>query len=352
MARAFIVYVTVNDIRWSSKIRMNKRVTIGDVAEAAGVSKQTVSRAINDKGEISPATKAKVMEVVAALGYRPNRLAQAMNSQRTRMIGLLIPDITNVFFPEVARGAQDAAMAHDYTILMVNTDENARQELRMLELMASQSVDGIISFTHNLTDQRLMQFADGYRPIVMINREVTHPNISSLMVDNGMGAELAVAHLIEQGHRHIAMLTNATFAPGHVRRVQGYLRALSRHQLPDYIHSTQATREGGYAGVEVLLRDFPDVTAIFCYNDMMAIGALKACHDHGKLVPQEMAIVGFDNIHLAASYVPPLSSIHVDKYEIGKLAFERTLQLIESEDSVLPSIELKPSLVVRDSSRN
>ncbi len=330
---------------------MKKRVTIGDVAAAAGVSKQTVSRAINNKGEISEKTKRRVMEVVRELGYRPNRLAQAMNSQQTRMVGLIVSDITNLFFPEVARGAQDAAMLQDYTILIVNTDENPLQEMRMLELMAEQAVDGIISFTHHITDQQLSDFADSYWPVVMINRSIEHQNISLLTVDNGAGAELAVEHLVEQGHQHIAMLNNASFAPGHVRRVQGYLRALAKYQLRDYLHSTTTSSEGGYLGTLALLDNHPNVTAIFCYNDMMAIGALRACQERGKRVPQDIAIVGFDGIQLTSTVVPALSSIYVDKYEIGKLAFERIFQLLKGEEKTLPPIDLAPSLIVRDSSR-
>ncbi len=330
---------------------MKKRITIGDIAIAAGVSKQTVSRAINDKDEISLETKERIMQLVRELGYRPNRLAQAMNSQRTRMVGLVVSDITNAFFPEIARGAQDAAMAQDYTILIVNTDESADREIQMLELLAAQSVDGIISFTHQMTDRQLLDFADGFRPIVMINRNIEHPNISRIMVDNGRGAEMAVEHLIEQGHQHIAMLSNITFAPGHVRRVQGYLRALSRHQLPDYLHSTNASSDGGYNGTIALLGNHPHVTAIFCYNDMMAIGALRACQATGRRVPEDIAIVGFDDIQLISMITPSLSSIHVDKYEIGKLAFMRVLELLEDDTRKAGAITLEPSIKVRESSQ-
>jgi LacI family transcriptional regulator len=331
---------------------MKRRVTIGDVAAAAGVSKQTVSRAINDKEEINPATKARILQIVHELGYRPNRLAQAMHSQRTRMVGLIVSDITNVFFPEVARGAQDAAMVHDYIILIVNTDESPQRELRMLELMAEQAVDGIISFTHRLSDEKLLHFAEGYRPIVIINREIEHPHISLLNVDNRLGAELVVNHFIEQGHQHIAMLSNITFAPEEVRRVQGYRETLTRAGLADYLHTTPATSAGGYAETTTLLQDHPEVSAIFCYNDMMAIGALRACRELGKRVPQDVAIVGFDDIQLAADTNPSLSSVHVDKYEIGKLAFQRVLDLINNSSAKLPAINIKPSLVVRASSRH
>lgn len=331
---------------------MKKRITIGDVAAAAGVSKQTVSRAINDKKEISLETKERIMRIVRELGYRPKRLAQAMNSQRTRMVGLIVSDITNAFFPEVARGTQDAAMAQDYITLIVNTDDNASQEMKMLELMAEQAVDGIISFTHHIDEMQLLEFAEGYRPIVMINRDVNHSNISTINVDNQLGAKLAVEHLIEQGHRHIVMLSNSAFKSDTTRRVRGYMETVERHNLPHYVYPTKSTSDGGYNATIAILRTNPEVTAIFCYNDMMAIGVLKACHENGISVPQELAVVGFDGVQLTENVNPPLSSIYVDKYELGRMAFERVLELINDTDKSLPPLDIKPSLIIRESSRH
>ena len=329
---------------------MKKRVTIGDVAEAAGVSKQTVSRAINDKGEINAETKRRVMEVVRELGYRPSRLARAMGSQQTRMVGLIVPDITNLFFPEVARGVQDAALEEDYTVLVVNTDESAEQETRMLELMSAQAVDGIISFTHHMDESRLLAFADGYRPMLLINREVEHPNIDLLLVDNGKGAELAVDHLIENGHRHIGMLTNVALDPTDIARVHGYLAALTRHALTDHLFGTQASSDGGYRGTLALLQNNPQISALFCYNDMMAIGAMRACHELDKHVPEDVAIVGYDDIQLMEAFNPPVSSVYIDKYRIGRLAFKRLLNRIEQPDDKLTPIRLDPELHIRASS--
>lgn len=197
---------------------MRQRVTIGDVATAAGVSKQTVSRAINDKGEISADTKARIMQVVRDLGYRPNRLARAMNTQRTFMVGLVVPDITNPFFPEVARGVQDAALECEYNVLLCNTDSNPETEIRTLELLSSQGADGIINFGGIASDKSLIETANVCPPIVSVNRSIEHPSVLPLMINNTLGAQLAIDHFVKQGHTNIAMISNQDFSNSEVRR--------------------------------------------------------------------------------------------------------------------------------------
>ncbi|MGB1251852.1 MAG: LacI family DNA-binding transcriptional regulator [Candidatus Promineifilaceae bacterium] len=334
---------------------MVRRITIGDVAEAAGVSKQTVSRAVNNKGEISTATKERIMAVVRKLGYRPNRLAQAMNTQRSHMVGLIIPDITNPFFPEVARGVQDAALASDYTSIISNTDEDGVRELEALEQLAAQGADGIIAFSHRASDAALKRFADSFRPIILVNRICEHPNITSLIVDNLKGAQLAVAHFIRRGHQHIGMLTNADFAPHEVRRVQGYQQALIEQGLTasaECLIGAEASLSGGYVATTQLLTDHPQTTAIFCYNDLMAFGAIRAVQNVGKRVPHDIAVIGFDNIQLTAMTTPSLSSVHVDKYHMGQLAFQRALDMLLDPQATNQQIGMDVELILRESTRS
>lgn len=331
---------------------MKQRVTIDDVAKAAGVSKQTVSRAINDKGEIHPATKARILELVNTMGYRPSRLAQALNTQRTYMVGLVLQDITNPFFPEMARGVQDTALAHDYSALIVNTDEKAELELGLLNMLVAQGVDGLITFTHHAPDKELTKFADTFRPMVLINRLFEHPHVNLLLIDNKKGAESAVDYLFLLGHRHIGMLSNAQFFPGQVRRVQGYKSALVKHALPvreEYIEQESANLAGGYRAATSLLGQQPELTALFCYNDLMALGAIRACRDIGRRVPEDISIIGFDDIQLATMNSPAVTSISVDKYELGRLAFKRLLALIEDPHRPVETIHMGVELVIRES---
>jgi len=169
-----------------------KRITIKDVAKAAGVSRQTVSRAMNDKGEIRPATKVRVMEAVQRLGYTPNRLAQGMVTRSTRTVGLIIGDIMNLFFAEVARGVQDLAQAHDYHVIIYNTDDDHEGEIRALRSLTAQGVDGVLGFLYNISDEELTRYTDPNRPLVLINRSFDHPDVETVIVDNQQGAKLSV----------------------------------------------------------------------------------------------------------------------------------------------------------------
>ena len=330
-----------------------KRATIEDVAALAGVSRQTVSRAINDKGEISPATKDKVMAAVQQLGYQPNRQAQSMVTQRTQTVGLVIPDISNLFFPEVARGVQDTAQQHGYNVLLCNTDDDPEEEVRVLHSFQAQGVDGII-IMGNVADQTAMQaFADSYAPIVMVNRFFDHPNVNLIIVDNEHGAFLAVKHLIQKGHCKIGMLANSNFSRSQVRRVRGYEKALTESGIPydeSLIVGASPTLEGGYNTLQQLLGEHPEITAVFTYNDLMGIGAIRAAHDLGKQVPKDLAVVGFDNIGLSSIFIPSLSSVHVDKYEIGQRAMNRILNMLRSPDKTFETIQVPVTLVPRESS--
>ena len=330
-----------------------KRATIEDVAALAGVSRQTVSRAINNKGEISQATKEKVLAAVKELDYQPNRLAQGMVTQRTRTVGLVVPDITNLFFPEVARGVQDAGRLHDYNVLLCNTDDKPEEEIQTMYSLAAQRVDGIITMGSKASVKELTTFANTFRPIVMINRFFEHPHVTVVNVDNFRGAVLAVNHLIDLGHVNIGMLANKDFTRSQLRRVQGYKQALQDHNLAineAYILDAPPTLRGGYAALAELVKQHPEVTAVFTYNDLMALGAVRAAYDLGKNVPADIAIIGFDDISMSAMFTPSLSSVRVDKYAIGQRAMSRILYMLDHPHDAYDTIHMEVALVVRESS--
>ena len=329
-----------------------RRITIEDVAQAAGVSRQTVSRAINDKGEISEETKARVMKAVDDLGYKPNRLAQSMVTQRTFSVGLVLGNITNPFFPEVTRGVQDEGRAHDYNVFLCNTDDKADIELQMLRSLAAQGVDGIILFSHQASDVDLRAFADSYRPIVLINRYIEHPNVSIMMVDNFHGGELAAEYFVEQNHQQIGVLTSDLPSLSQVRRIQGFKQRLEAFglKLPnDQIAAASADLDGGYAAAHQLLEKHPGITAVFTYNDLMGLGAIRACSELGKAIPEEIAIIGFDDISLSKMMTPALSTVHVDKHEIGKEAMNRMISMIEAPNNIFPPQQIEVELIIRES---
>lgn len=335
---------------------MKQRVTIDDVARIAKVSKQTVSRAINNKGDISPQTKSQILAIVKELGYRPSRMAQAMNTQRSYMVGFVIPDITNPFFSEVVRGVQDAAMAANYSVLLCNTDTDPDQEKAALEMMATQGVDGIIAFGFNGPEKEMARFADTFHPIVYINSPYQHKNVSRIMVKNDYGAQLAVDHFVESGHTHIGMISvNNEAQNAYTRREIGLRHAIEQHNLPfsdsNIVH-TSPQLMGGYDGVKQLLAQQPEITAVFCYNDLIGLGAIRAANDLGKRIPQDLAIIGFDDVQLSRMNTPSLSSISVDKHALGSLALNRILAMIDAPEKTFPDQPVDVELIHRESTKH
>lgn len=328
------------------------RVTIRDVAAHVGVSHQTVSRVINNSDRVSPSTRAKVQAAIDELGYQPNRLARSLVTQKTRTIGLVVADITNPFFFEVARGVQDAALKQDYNVFVCNTDDNPEGERNILNLLASQEVDGVILSTSSSSDKELLSFVNQYKPLVVINREINHPKVSLVNVDICEGAKLAVEHLIERGHTNIGMLSHQGHDPNHVRRVKGYQQTLKAHGITpndQWLVLAKPNLIGGYEATQNLLRTHPEITAIYAYNDLMAIGALRGCHDMDLHVPKDCAIMGFDDIKFSSMTNPALSTIRYDKYSIGQKAMLRLLDMIEDPQATFPSLQLGVDLVVRES---
>jgi LacI family transcriptional regulator len=333
---------------------MKRRVTIEDVARAAGVSRQTVSRAVNNKGEISPATRERVLEAVRALEYRPSRVARGLATRRTRTIGLVVPDITNPFFPEIARGVQDVARGADYSVFLCNTDESPEEELQVLHSLAAQPVDGILLFGSRTNDDDAVAFADDYRPLVVLNRVLEHPGVSLILVDNQRGAKLAVDHLADGGHTAIGMLAGPVASPSSAQRVEGFRQALADRGLSiseDWILPGHPTMEGGHAAARRLLTGHPQVSALFTYNDLSALGAAQACLELDRRVPDGCAIVGFDDVRLAAMVSPSLTSVRVDKYYLGQQAMIRLLAMLDEPDATFPPVQVDVELVVRESTQ-
>lgn len=329
-----------------------RRVTIDDVAREAGVSRQTVSRAINEKGEISAETRERVLTAIQKLGYRPNRLAQSMITQRTYTLGVEVADITNSALAEMVRGAQDSAAQRGYNVFLTNSDDEPTIAIQALSNLVMHNVDGLIAMVSGATDEEIRAFAERYRPLVLINRVVEHPNIALISSDIYRGGSLAVEHLIQQGHSAIGMLANPFSPHLSARRVEAYqdtLRRYARPINPAWIVRAAPTLQGGYEATRQLLADHPEVTAIFGYNDLMSIGALRACRDLGRQVPQDCAVIGFDDIPLAALVTPSLSTVRYDKYALGQQAVLRLLDMIESPGTPFPPIELGVELVLRES---
>ncbi len=327
-------------------------VTIADVAREAGVSTQTVSRVINNKGEISAETRRLVVDVIQRMGYRPSSVARSLVTRRTLSLGLIVPDITNPFFPEIARGAEDVALAAGYSLFLCNTTEQADREVAVLRLLEEKRVDGVVVCSARLPDDQLVPMLRRQRTVVLVNRIVPDGVVSGVVrVDDASGTRQAVRHLLGGGRVRLAMLAGPPTSWGGQERVRGFLEELQRGGVPldpELIISCPPYLDGGYQATKQVLALCGSIEGLVCYNDLVAIGALQACHDLGVRVPEDVAIVGCDDILLAGLVTPPLTTIRVSKYEIGASAVRMLLSRIAGTQTA-EEVILRPELVVRSS---
>ncbi len=326
-------------------------VTMRDVAIKAGVSIRTVSRVVNNEGEITEETRQRVLAAIEELGYRPSKLARALVTRRTETIGLVLVNIANPFFAEVACGVLDAAEARGYNVFLCNSTDTEQQD-RILRSLADHAVDGVIVYPGFGGGDSLRNFAEHHGPVVTLNCFFEYPGTSRVMIDTRRGANLAVDHLVSKGHTAIGMLAGQARSLSLMRRVRGFREALRRHGLPfvkEWVLPGPPTVERGFASTLQLLTQYPKITAIFAYNDLLAVGAIQACKELGRRVPDDCAIVGFDDIPLAAMLAPPLTTIRVDKYELGLQAANRLFDMLASPGTYFPPIYVDVELVVRGS---
>jgi LacI family transcriptional regulator len=331
---------------------MSKRVNIADVAREAGVSAQTVSRALNNKGEISSETRERVLATVERLGYRPNTLARGLVTQKTSTLGLVVPDIANPFFSEVARGAEDAAHGAGFSLLLCNTMEDSSREIEALRTLEAQRVDGIVLCSSRLSEEEFGAMLARLPAVILVNREASGSDLRSVCIDDEAGAWRATQHLLNNAHRSIAFLAGPPASQSGRRRAQGHQRALAEAGVPvDPALSVECTPhlEGGYNAARQLLASRPDIDAFLCYNDLVAVGALQACAALDRRVPEDVAVVGCDDILLAGLVKPPLTTLRSDKRALGAEAVRLLLRKLAGCAEGCDNVILQPELIVRAS---
>ncbi|MEV7001820.1 LacI family DNA-binding transcriptional regulator [Streptomyces sp. NPDC093982] len=304
-----------------------RKVTIDDVARAAGVSRQTVSRALNDKGEIGAATKQRVLDAAHTLGYRPSRFARGLVRQDSISVGLVIPDLLNPFFTEVAAAALDAARARGWHVVVYDTGDRVEEERGTLEVIASQ-VDAVVGYM-SMTEDDIDRLTRGM-PVVLIDREHRSERFSAIRIDGEQGVGSAIRHLADSGHRRIGMLDHAGRSEPSSRH-DWFVAAMDACGLDaDAVCRADQSVEGGESALKDLLTRHPDVTAVFTFNDIIAIGALRAARRLGRQVPQDLAVIGFDGLRLGSLVEPPLTTVALDTRELGALAVEQAARLLTS----------------------
>ena len=327
------------------------KVTIADVARAAGVSSQTVSRVINNKGELKPETRRSVTEVIERLGYRPSSIARSLATNRTFTLGLSVPDIDNPFWPGIARGIEDVAWEQGYHVFLCNTTEDPQREAAVLQLLEDKRVDGVIVAGSRLPDERLLPLIEKHSAAVLVNRTLPGSQAGVVRIDTCDGAIQAVNHLLAGGRRQIGFLAGPPASQNSRAHLNGYLAAYAAAGLAadhEWIIACPPTLAGGYEAARVLLARCLELEALYCYNDLVAIGALQACAELERRVPADIAIVGFDDILLASLVTPSLTTLGVSKYAIGASAARMLFECINGQ-AEQSELVVKPELVRRAS---
>jgi LacI family transcriptional regulator len=328
--------------------------TIKDIAQRAGVSTATVSYVISGSRFVSPELRERVRAAIVELDYRPNAVARSLRQKKTRTIGLIVPDNSNPFFAEVAKGVEDAGYEAGVSVILCNSDGSFDREHRYLQTLRDKQVDGVIFMATTPATDHLASVVERRIPVVVFYRRVPRLNVDTLVVDNLGGGYLATRHLIELGHTEIACVAPASTNSPSALRVGGFRRAMTEAGLTideALIYRGDNRFAGGRDGVEHLLATGRPFTAVFAGNDVMAVGTLRTLRERGLDVPGDVSVVGFDGIALGDFVSPSLTTIVQPRYDAGQRAFRLLLERIEDGYAgPRRDIELEARLVVRESS--
>lgn len=331
-------------------------VTIKDVARVAGVSHTTVSRALRDSPTISPQTTLAIKRIAAQMGYVPNKAARNLKTSRSSALGVIVTRIDDPFFARVLDGIEDTLHAAGYSLLLAASHQETAREREIVAMFSERRVEGVLICSAQVGEAQRRQLHTFGVQTVLINNQSPDPADHAVEHDDEDGSRILTEHLLALGHTRIAYLGNATAGVTTARRAAGWRAALAaagRPAAPAWqIDAPNGRPDGGVLAARRLLQLTPRPTAAVCFNDMLAIGALRAIEQAGLQVPHDMAITGFDDIELAAYTTPALTTFHQPKYELGQRAAQMLLHLIERRDASAArptTVRIQGRLVVRES---
>ncbi|WP_217592312.1 catabolite control protein A [Cohnella sp. GbtcB17] len=328
-------------------------VTIYDVAREAGVSMATVSRVVNNNPNVKPQTRKKVYEAIERLGYRPNAVARGLASKKTTTVGVVIPDIANANFAEVARGIEDIANMYHYNIILCNADKRKEKEIRVINTLLEKQVDGLLFMGGVVTDEHIQAFNTSNVPIVLCATTDEKGTMPSVDIDHETAAYDAVRKLIDEGHTRIAMISGTLQDPANgFARYQGYKRALEESGIAfeeSLVRVGNYRYESGIEAAQYFLELAERPTAIFAATDEMAIGAIHGIQDAGLSVPGDISVIGVDNIRLASMVRPLLTTVAQPMYDIGAVSMRLLTKLMKKENVEQARVTLHHELIVRNS---
>ncbi|HEY8542663.1 MAG TPA: LacI family DNA-binding transcriptional regulator [Pseudothermotoga sp.] len=327
---------------------MKKFVTIKDIAIKAGVSINTVSRALNNKPDISPKTKQKVLQAAKELGYIKDLNALSLKNGTTKTIGVVFEDSSNPFYAEVFKGIEHSAKKYDYQIILMNTERDYINEIQAVKTLIEKRVDGIIISPTQFDDEDIDHLTTLNYPFVILGVHFEDSQIDEVYSDDFKGGYLATKHLLERGRRKILMINGCMYKSVAKMRYLGYVRALKEFGLQPY---KMVEIEEGYDSCFnkiIELRDL-EYDGIFCFNDVFAIAALKALRTLGKSVPKDVSVVGYDDIAYASFVHPTITTVRIDKFQEGAIAFELLYERLNQRREKPKQVILDVDLVVRES---
>lgn len=328
-------------------------MTVKDIARLAGVSTATVSRVINDDPRVREKTRQKVKKITDELGYRRSRLARGLVTKKTSTIGVVLSDITNPFYSEIARGMQDEARKLGYMVIFGSTDNKPDVQREYINLFREQRVDGIIFASVSLHDPDVEALLKEHVPVMLVNRRMDTMRTDCVVVDNVKGAYMATEHLINLGHRRIGFICGPLNYSTAVDRLRGYKNALGRYGVREdskLIKPGDFQRESGYRALKEFLQMRNSPTAVFASNDFMALGALEAASESGVRIPEDVALVGFDDATIASFKFVNLTTVAQRIFEMGTKSIQLLKRKLEKPEKWVPQeICLEPKLIVRGS---
>lgn len=329
-----------------------KKATITEIAKEAGVSKTTVSRVLSKSSHVSKGTRERILKIIKGRGYEPSIIAQSLRTKKTRTIGLVLEDIENPFYTRLAKGVIDIAGEKNYSVILNNSNYDQKLYEKNIETLIRRGVDGLLLTTFKLRKNIIEYIRENGIPFLLIDYKLDLPNINYIVNDDYYGAKLATEYLISLGHRKIFFLGNIANIPSLNERFRGFRDTLKQHKIN--FSKTMAPKcikmEDVCRAVKDLTRKMEDFTAIFAGNDHMAISAIEILNKSGFAIPDDISIIGYDDLKFSSILKPPLTTIKQPKYRLGKLAMEQLLEIMEDRsDKSVRRIILRPELVIRKS---
>lgn len=326
-------------------------ISIKDIARVAKVSHSTVSRALHNSPLVSPETAVRIQQIAREKGYRPSAVARSLVTRRTKTIGVVVTRIADPFIAEVVNGIEEVANDHGYSVFLANSNAHPDREVKVVHSFHERRVDGILVTASRVGALYMPLLAEMRVPTVLINNQHPGEFVHSVMIDNPVASRRATEHLIALGHRRIAYIGDQFGFQSDTERFAGYRRALEVADvpfLPELIAHGDGKAEGGILAMERLLALPEPPTAVFCYNDMSALGGLRAIHSHGWRVPDDISVVGFDDLFIASYTSPALTTISQPMGQMGRMAMEILINLFSGLNSKT-NIKVQGQLIERES---